>query len=211
MKKIMFNDKFGLTKAVLEGRKTMTRRIIPPIEIDWNRRGKVTLPISCFRNGYLFMDTNSIVNDLREYIAPRKYQPKYDQGDVVAVAQPYKDVFTNGLVNPFVAKAGWTNKMFVRSEYMPRQIRITAVRVERLQDISDEDCMREGIRKVSPLRSLICLNASTYQIDGPGCENTHYTAPRGAFAALIDKVSGKGTWQSNPWVFVYEFELVKED
>ena len=29
-----------------------------------------------------------------------------------------------------------------------------------------------------------------------------------AFAALIDKVSGKGTWKSNPWVFVYEFELM---
>ena len=99
--------------------------------------------------------------------------------------------------------------MFIYAGLMPHQIRITNVRVEKLQDISDEDCMREGIRKVSPLRSLICLNASTYQIDGTGCENTHYTAPRGAFAALINKVSGKGTWESNPWVFVYEFELVK--
>lgn len=191
----MFNDRYGLTQAVLEGRKTMTRRIIPPIEIDWNRRGKVTLPISCFRNGYPFMDTNSIVNDLGEYIAPRKYQPKYDQGDVVAVAQPYKDVFTNGLVNPFVAKAGWTNKMFVKADLMPHQIRITNVRIERLQDISYEDCVKEGVWEAQQVNYT--------SIDGIPF------SPCEAFAALIDKVSGKGTWQSNPWVFVYKFELVK--
>lgn len=34
------------------------------------------------------------------------------------------------------------------------------------------------------------------------------TALDKAFAALIDKVSGKGTWDSNPWVFVYEFKLI---
>ena len=43
MKKIMFNDRYGLTQAVLEGKKNMTRRIIPDIEIDWNRRGVVAL------------------------------------------------------------------------------------------------------------------------------------------------------------------------
>ena len=39
----MFNDRYGLTQAVLEGKKNMTRRIIPDIEIDWNRRGVVAL------------------------------------------------------------------------------------------------------------------------------------------------------------------------
>ena len=36
-----------------------------------------------------------------------------------------------------------------------------------------------------------------------------FDTPREAFAVLIDKVSGRGTWKSNPWVVVYEFELVK--
>ena len=36
-----------------------------------------------------------------------------------------------------------------------------------------------------------------------------YETPREAYAALIDKVSGKGTWQNNPYVFVYDFELIK--
>lgn len=37
----------------------------------------------------------------------------------------------------------------------------------------------------------------------------NYITPREAFAALIDKVSGRGTWDSNPWVFAYTYELVK--
>ena len=40
------------------------------------------------------------------------------------------------------------------------------------------------------------------------CPRVVYT-PREAFAMLIDKVSGRGTWGLNPWVVVYEFELVK--
>lgn len=86
---------------------------------------------------------------------------------------------------------------------------LTNIRVERLQDISDEDCLKEGIRKIDPLDSCICATEPTYGIDGHEYENRHFTKPRGAYAALIDKVSGKGTFDSNPWVFVYEFELVK--
>ena len=207
MKKIMFNDRYGLTQAVLEGRKTMTRRIIPPIEIDWNRRGVVSLPISGFRDGYLFMDTNCILKDLSEYVAPAKYQPKYRPGEIVAVAQRYWDVVeTGGLPHPLAVKAGWTNKMFVRADLMPHRIRITDVRLERLQDISDEDCYKEGIYK-----KTLCPpgDIDYYYHSAPRSKWEVYPSPRDAFAGLIDKVSGEGTWASNPFVFVYEFELVK--
>ena len=42
-----------------------------------------------------------------------------------------------------------------------------------------------------------------------GNKDNGFDTPREAFAALIDKVSGKGTWESNPYVWVYEFELMK--
>lgn len=48
-------------------------------------------------------------------------------------------------------------------------------------------------------------NTSTHFVVGDILKDT----PREAFAALIDKVSGRGTWASNPWVVAYEFELVK--
>lgn len=181
MRKILFNDKYGLTQAVLEGRKTMTRRLVPEKLVKANKGG---VP------GYAVMES------------------RYKVGEVVAVAQPYKDVInTGGYPHPLVAKPGWMNKMFVRADLMNHQIRITNVRVERLQDISDGDCHREGI---------IMFTCNLYEYRGvcysfPGDKNkmgTYLTA-REAFAALIDKVSGNGSWENNPWVFVYEFELVK--
>ena len=179
----MFNDRFGLTKAVIEGRKTMTRRIV---------KGETPLG---------------------NWEETEKYA-HYKVGEVIAIAQSYNDVideWKKGYIKGFYFsslkdRAGMTNKMFVRSEKMPHHIKITNIRVERLQDISDEDCLREGVRlwedadseyKSNPLGKL-------YEIVGVW---DGYKSPREAFAALIDKVSGKGTWESNPYVWVYEFEL----
>ena len=100
--------------------------------------------------------------------------------------------------------AGWNNKMFVVSSLMPHQIRITDVRVEKLQDISDEDCIKEGVRKVVNENGIYVQ----YYV-GKGDNACSFENPREAFAHLIDKVSGKGTWERNPYVFVYDFELVK--
>lgn len=101
--------------------------------------------------------------------------------------------------------AGWGNKMFVRAELMPHRIRITDVRVERLQDISDDDCLKEGIEKM--VTGCEYYQYSFYD-HFKSLWHNHMT-PREAFARLIDKVSGKGTWGSNPYVFVYDFELIK--
>lgn len=172
----MFNDQFGLTKSVLREWKTMTRRIVPKGLVTLCDQGKTKLAA-----GFA----------------------KYYTGEVVAVAQAYRDVIdTGGYPHPLVAKAGWTNKMFIRASLMPHRIRITNIRVERLQDISDEDCFREGVDVAFQNGHAV----SYYRFEN---SRTLYFTPREAFAALIDKVSGKGTWDSNPWVFVYEFELIR--
>lgn len=192
MQKIMFNDRYGLTDAVIEGRKTMTRRIIIPQpdflsdNFGWAKRN----------NGDVIL-------------------PKYGVDEVVAVAQSYEAAGFDpeySIEGMLYAKkhAGWRNKMFVSAKYMPHQIRITGIRCERLQDISDEDCMKEGVLE-HPYRG--------YMVDGIVYKNSKdkeyngslqiFDTPREAFAVLIDKVSGRGTWKSNPWVVVYEFELMK--
>ena len=196
MKKIMFNDKYGLTRAVLESRKTMTRRVMNP-QPSW-----------VSGDGHIYNDS---------------IPPKYQLGEVVAVAQAYKHVFDEmmrgdygddrygAFKNHYYGSCeGWHNKMFVQAELMPHQIRITNVRVERLQDISDEDCIREGIYnwKDAPDCPPGHKDSKIECYGYDGSWDGHLT-PITAFAALIDKVSGKGTWDSNPWVFVYEFELVK--
>ena len=203
MKKINFNDRYGLTDAVIEGRKTMTRRLIPDefFGLTWDTRG------------------NTLVyeNEYGDFIDVRlsKYT-RYKDGEIVSVAQNYFSTYDeskweNGIwYNEFADgsditnHAGWINKMFVKAEYMPHQIRITGSHCERLQDISDEDCIKEGVRVGSQ-----ALEYPYYFIDAKQFLICDYKSPREAFAALIDKVSGRGTWESNPWVVVYEFELVK--
>ena len=93
--------------------------------------------------------------------------------------------------------------MYVKPKLMPHQILITDVRVEKLQDISDGDCLKEGIEEFS---THLTASGKAYTFHGV---NESYKTPREAYASLIDKVSRKGTWERNPYVFVYDFELVK--
>ena len=190
MKKIMFNDKYSLTQAVLDGRKTMTRRI-----------SKEQIRNSVFwKSGY-------------ESIHGYEIKPIYKISELVAIAQCYESLGMNpeialndrdgiGFYTKTKFAPGWKNKMFVRADLMPHHIRITDIKIERLQGISDEDCFKEGIFKWDAGQKDIPFY-SFHNADIPD-----YNDPRDAFAELIDKVSGKGTWESNPYVFVYEFELI---
>ena len=85
-------------------------------------------------------------------------------------------------------------------------ITITDIRFEKLQDISDEDCLKEGIYEDGDDSSGLYV-VPFY--DFWGNKGDGFDNPKEAFAALIDKINGKGTWDSNPYVFVYDFELVK--
>lgn len=197
MKKIMFNDKYGLTKAVLEGRKTQTRRIVhidPAIRIDgWKTMHDGSVACAQLFENMWIIDVN--------------YKASYKVGEEVAIAQSYFDTevlhdggFSNiGQTSRLLAQPGAKNKMFVKAELMPHRIKITKIRVERLQNISVEECLKEGI---------ICKNGR-YRVETNKGVVFYTTDARQAFAYLIDKVSGKGTWDSNPYVFVYDFELVK--
>ena len=219
MKKIMFNDKFGLTQAVLEGRKTMTRRIIEigeyvsfpiirfrPLE-DWEK--KVVNPNYVF-NGHVYAVYNEL--DLLCHLV----KPRYKVGEVVAIAQSYMDVdqfhrkgknadyleYLDSILPELKLYPGWGNKMFVKADLMPHHIKITGIKVERLQDISDEDCLKEGIIHVSTF-----LGQKIYHTPHVNGSYLSTNVAQEAFAYLIDKVSGKGTWEENPFVWVYEFKL----
>ena len=218
MKKIMFNDKYSLTQAVLDGRKTMTRRVckydrpnetydivFPVFEPnDYDNDGNIVSPLN-----YAF----GWKNDKGDFTGWNI--PKYKVGEVVALAQSYESLGMNpeialddkdgiGFYTKTKFAPGWKNKMFVRADLMPHHIRITNIKIERLQDISDKDCLKEGIYKGQ------CGSADTHFMDAYYYKGDiqPYCTPREAFASLIDCVSGKGTFKSNPYVFVYEFELI---
>lgn len=204
MQKIMFNDKCGLTKAVLEGRKTQTRRIIPKdfFTLQWDVRD----------------DTLVVENEWGDFIDIRNTKfCMFKKEEIVAVAQSYKDC--GGFMEDGTPRwdyiscivgnknAGWSNKMFVKPELMPHQIRITNVRIQRLQDISNEDCLAEGI--IKKWHAPACRNY--FYLPNVEVKSTKdvFETPREAYATLIDKVGKKGDWERNPYVFVDEFKLIK--
>lgn len=193
----MFNDRYGLTQAVIEGRKTMTRRVIS---------GGQLLPEDRIEDASICPDGFvSIIANGGESLMEVKCH--YKVGEIVAVAQRYYYVVSSGCdipVDGMDRTPGWRNKMFVRADLMPHQIRITGIKCERLQDISEADCLKEGIRQAYA-ESILGMYG---YIDHKGT-GLWFNTPREAFASLIDKVSGRGTWDRNPWVVVYEFELVK--
>lgn len=189
MKKISFSERYGMQQAVLDGTKTMTRRIVPE---------------STLRMAQMEVDIHG--GDLADRIKDHSF---YLWRDEVAVAQRYEEaIHPLDWVNKelYEDEPGWKNKMFVRANLMPHRIRITDIRVERLQDISDEDCMREGIRQSVVENGDYKIVQLTYFDEK---RTTWFDSPRDAFAALIDRISGRGTWQRNPWVFVYSFEITK--
>ena len=210
--KIMFNDKYGLTKAVLEGRKTQTRRVITYTKTF---HGKDVCGYYVRRRATDRAITEVCMYDENgSFIDEGQILPKYKIDEVVAVAQSYRDcggVNENGIpmweiISQTVGNtnAGWNNKMFVRADIMPHQIRISDVRVEKLQDISDEDCLKEGVRKVVNENGIYVQ----YYV-GKGDNACSFENPREAFAHLINKVSRKDVWSENPYVFVYDFELIR--
>lgn len=203
MKKIMFNDKYGLTQAVLEGRKTQTRRTF----------------LKCGEESLLHGITPEYLISVRS---------RYLLGETIAIAQKYEDLIKNDEFYRLCGKNGMplecikyergcNNKMFVRADLMSHHIRIPKIRMERLQDISDEDCLKEGICRsdikntlwgVAPIRGE-GESGTTYEHSVLGYGSWHlFPSVKRAYASLIDRISGKGTFESNPYVFVYDFELI---
>lgn len=211
MEKIMFNDECSLTQAVLDKRKNNTRRIIKL------KAGEYVRVVALVNGSFMFYvakdgePTAYVDGNIQMPNFVRILKPKYSIGQEVAVAQSYGtmaneggDILANMLqyettFKPEYCGSGWKNKMFVKAELMPHRIKITNVRVERLQYISEEDCLKEGIR---------CKN-ERYCVENQKGVCFYTNDPKLAFRYLIDKTCGNGTWDSNPFVFVYDFELVE--
>lgn len=217
MKIIMFNEQYGLQQAVLDRTKPLTRRFVKcpkkfrgveNLELEFHKRRGKDFYYDC-----VVLDDNG--HELGQLPLP------YEVGEVVAIAQRYKDagIEPSTIVKmidegqnmftpvPAIESPGWKNKMYVRADLMPHHIQITDLWFEHLQDISDEDCMKEGVF-LDTTASECYQPFYTFTGSMDGRCPVGYPTPRQAFAALIDRLSGRGTWESNPWVIVYTFELV---
>lgn len=215
MQKIMFNDRFLLMQAVLEGRKKETRRFVPKevFSLSWDVEETFESPKIIYTQ-----DRYGDFWDIRDTSFAQ-----YKKGEIVAIAQRYSDIYIGLLYDgetykrnlpmgmsaedfrrAFEGEKGWNNKMFVKPKYMPRRIEITDVRTQCLQEITDDECLLEGIEKEE--RTDGGYNYIFF--DAKRELYIRERTPRDAYARLIDALSGKGTWGSNPYVFAYDFELI---
>ncbi|MDR1340970.1 MAG: hypothetical protein LBK58_13095 [Prevotellaceae bacterium] len=193
MKGILFTE--PLFHRVVSGEKTQTRRTIKP------------QPDFISENFHWAKKNNGDVILPRYGVGEKLYlkEPYFIDSPVIYKYDSYKD---DHLI------CEWQNKLFMPEKYARYFIEITGVRCERLQDISDEDCFREGIVETQ------CISEGNFNpvyenglnlTDRKGCTLIkQYDTPQEAYAALIDSISGRDTWKSNPYVWVYDFKLTKK-
>ena len=224
MQKIMFEHRrFGLEQAVIARLKENTRRRVrfpkgvndADVEravMDIDKKGRVYFTFT--------VSTHWGAEAVDVY-------PKYQIGEEVAIAQCYKDagIDPHSIVAmidegqnmftpvPAVDSEGWNNKMYVCADLMPHVIEITDIKAERLQDISDEDCRKEGVELEDwrneykwGFYTSFFINART---GGQGSRSVWCNSPQKAFGGLIDRLNGRGTWERNEWQFAYTFRLIK--
>jgi hypothetical protein len=197
MKGILFTQpNFLLT---IEGKKTNTRRKAIRIMSRYKAGEKV----------YLKEPYCIISERFGEVLL---HYPYTDEKKVIA------DVSRNNinkvLKQQEASKSGYCNKMFMPEWAARYYIVIADVERQRLQDISDEDCLAEGIIEERPEFYDCEPGPPKY---GPPKIVTElrtvlpdelYDTPQEAYAAEFNAIDGKGAWESNPLVYSYYYELV---
>ena len=171
-----------MVRAILEGRKSQTRRLLKPQPI-WES-GWEGYNEGCWvytnRNGYCF--------------PMGEYQHPIQPGDRLWVREAFT---TDGPVVRYAATDDIHELRKTKSPiHMPRwasriTLEVTEVRVQRLQDISEEDAEAEGFRQ--------------------DCGGQFVDMARDQFHRIWLKLHGPGSWDANPWVAALTFELANKE
>ncbi|ERY35750.1 hypothetical protein [Pseudomonas aeruginosa] len=198
---ILFNDQ--MVRAILEGRKTVTRRVVTPQPdflgsmvdpntpfktLDAGLHARITCPYG--QPGDRLWVREAWAADAQvDAIAPSDLsqgEPIWYPADL-SVRQTGCSMISKGRVRPSIHMPRWASRILLE---------ITAVRVERLQDISKEQAKAEGVRDVGE---------GSFDVE----DSKHFAAdPRESFASLWSSINGESSWDANPWVWVVEFKRV---
>lgn len=102
----------------------------------------------------------------------------------------------------------WKPSIFMPKEAARIFLKVTNVRAERLQDISEDDAIAEGI-----LRIKKAYRGGTAYYDYSGKQTPasyNFDSPIASFKTLWQSINGRESWEANPWVWVYEFEQIEK-
>lgn len=206
IKPILFNTE--MVRAILDGRKSCTRRIIKPQPQGYFEVSEEPL--------YIY-DTDG---------KQGKITPPYQPGDILYVRETWSEGYEDGT---YIYRADdkladlptfkeSSKLIYHPSIHMPKEaariwLKITNVRVERLQDIDEDGVWNEGFRFTPPCLTRVSADGHTCDLDGPCTSHIKYcdmTMGELFGRELWDKTIKKSDldrygWDANPYVFVIEF------
>lgn len=224
MKPILFNT--AMVKAILEGEKTCTRRIIKEeIPEGYKPLGYVLYPTDDKNLGNLVFGGKGAnvhyakppceagdILYVRETWCKTKYDlvpdKDFDSGDCKYIFKVDDNGKSNPLIEALVKR--WRPSIHMPKEAARIFLKVTSVRAERLKDIDEEQAKKEGSRKMS-----------WYQPFGTKIEDeqkyvgslvNHKINYKTGFADIWDRTvkEEKCSWEGNPWVWVIEFERLEK-
>jgi hypothetical protein len=194
-----------MVRAILDGRKTMTRRVIKGLLPRWNAWDFVNeteTTWSCVGVGgagrYQFSCPYGIPGESRLWVR-ETWAHVLDFGRSTG-GYFYRASYTNG--GPYDDVKKWKPSIFMPRAASRITLEVTEIRVERVQDISEEDARSEGVER---------FNDDGVIYYGPF--NKGHANPRVAFEWLWDSINAKRgySWEANPWVWVITFKQVNVD
>ena len=204
MKPILFNTE--MVQAILDGRKRVTRRVIKGLPQDAKRIGWLTDSGNDKSYGVAIFEINDNRKDFKvpclvgDILYVRETWQKSPAGTYL-----YKTDNNGNLSNGHVYK--WKPSIHMPKGAARLFLRITDVRVERLQDITTDQAIKEGAWTME--------NACPFSIKHV-LHETARTHAIAAFAYLWDTLIKKSElsiygWDANPSVWVYEFEIISKE
>lgn len=218
VKPILFNTE--MVRAILDGRKKLTRRIVKiPNYINQQDDGLYTL----FAEGTCY--ENQHFEEIVQYLK-KPYQP----GDILYVRETWCGLPVNeaghmrghtiyyykadGELRPKGWRGTWHPSIHMPKEAARIWLKVTDVRVERLQEIDEYGVWDEGFKFKPPCLTRVSADGHTCELDGPCMSSIKYCDM--TMGELFGRELWNNTikksdldrygWDANPWVWVVEFE-----
>ena len=215
MKPILFNTE--MVRAILSGQKTVTRRVIKCECINTKIQKVQGAPATdCFSRKVVPPFKAGDILYVRETFM--KHYTYFVSNDLPSLRILYKADFSDadaGLMSCGIDR--WKPSIHMPKEYARLFLRVVNVRAERLQDMTDDDCMREGIQPFSKDGKLYKFFVADDEGDWPNCEwRKCPRTPKDAIKIIWNSTVKKADlcrygWEANPWVWVIEFERIGEE
>ena len=211
-----------MVKALLNGSKTQTRRIVKSrhesglFQVVKNREGTI-LSIESLdwdeRNCEKYILPIANVGDIiwvKETVKRIKYGAYWDNDSITTPDYECKYIADDSSIyyHWLMEKSAFNSKKVVPSIFMRKYesriwLKVMDVRVERLNDISESDAIGEGVVEFTKDGTVM-----KYGLEGWDWSDMPRTAIEG-YKRLWESINGVGSWELNPWVFVYDFEVLE--